>query len=193
MYGDFLFCPAKPAVNRLFRGPKDTGHLLVAHLVVEPQKDDFSKVLRQLLEDFGQNSILLVALTIALALTVNLGWLSLPLDVLQHVFGHVPADCCNPRAEPLRLVQPRKLPARCGKRLLSGIFGRMMIQQNRIRHSYKRRVIPPAKLAEALLIGLQSTLNENLVLKVFHCQISYSTEPLCTSINMSQSGAKIGA
>jgi hypothetical protein len=42
MYGDFLFCPAKPAVNRLLRGPEDSGHLLVAHFIVEPQKGDFS-------------------------------------------------------------------------------------------------------------------------------------------------------
>jgi hypothetical protein len=168
MYGDFLFRPAKPAVNRLFRGTEDTGHLLVAHIIVEPQKDNFPQMLRQLLKYFGQDSFLLVVFTIALAVRASLNRLSLPLDIPQHVFSYVPADCCDPRAEALRLIQPVKLPARSGKRLLGGVFGRMVIQQNRIRHGHKRRVIPPAQLAEALRVGLQSSLNENLVLKVFH-------------------------
>jgi hypothetical protein len=166
--GDFLFRPAKPAVNHLFRRAKNLSHLPVAHFIVKSQKYYLSKMLRQLMQGFVQDCLLIVDLTIALAVRTILNRFSLPLNFPQHVFGHVSADCCNPRAKPLRLVQPGKLPACSGKRFLGGVFGRMMIQQNRISHGHQRGVIPPAQLAEALRVGLQSSLNENLVIKVFH-------------------------
>ncbi len=93
----------------------------VTHLIVELQKDDFSQILRQLLQGFSQDCILFVIFMTAFAILASLNRLSLPLSFPQHVLSHVPADGNDPRAEPLRFFQLRKLPAQVLRALLLAV------------------------------------------------------------------------